>query len=261
MIVSLGKLFRGCATKCFPESSVGSFGIDPIDKTKSHGMVVLSPRYDDIVNHKDDKSTRRYLEMLATQATGDNFKEYIEKWCSESQYPAVALSALRRLDMSPDDVIIGDSDKVVFITVPKGVTLKIDNSAAYQIINKIEPEGGKKLFFTIDGTLAIYVDEGYSDAMLEFIDHDLCKNVDTLKITVHMPQPVKTLDDKEKNPLNLSAFQLIGNLNITLGKYEGYWDRARFTHDKSVKYSQPPLVLNPCFRKPLKITIKDANIK
>ena len=97
--------------------------------------------------------------------------------------------------------------------------------------------------------------------MLEFIDHDLCKNVDTLKISVHMPQPVKTLDDKEKNPLNLSAFQLIGNLNITLGKYEGYWDRARFTHDKSVEYEQPPLVLNPCFRKPLKITIKDANIK
>ena len=261
LIVSLGKLFRGCSTKCFPESAVGSFGIDPLDKTKSHGMVVLPPRFEDILNHKNDKSTKRYLEMLAKQATGENFREYIEKWCSQSKIPALALSALRRLDMKPEDVIISESENVVFITVPKGVTLKLDDSEAYQIISRFEPETGKKLFFTVDGTLVIYTYRSYSNAMLKFIDHDLCKNVNALEIKIQNPQPVITLDDREKNPLNLSLFQLIGDLKITIGKYNGYWNSTHFERDMSVPYSQPPLVLNPCFRKPLKITIKDANLK
>ena len=93
-------------------------------------MALLPPRFEDILDHKNDKSTRRYLEMLAKQATGENFREYIDKWCSKSDIPALALSALRRLDMKREDVIISESGNVVFITVPKGVTMKLDNSEA-----------------------------------------------------------------------------------------------------------------------------------
>ena len=167
-------------------------------------------------------------------------------------------SVCKRFRMNVADLIIDEDEKVVFITVPKGITLDTENADVI-FMHGEEKKMGKKFFFIVDGTLKIYVNENYVENIHKFLWHSICKNIGTLKITIEDPQPLVTQEDKENNPLNLSMLDVIGRLEINIRKYIGYWkDWKRYPE---VPYVRPKLVLNPCMPKPKEIIIKDVNEK
>ena len=258
MYIRLYNLLCNCTQRSFKDAKVYEFGIDPSDYTKPHGARVLFHQMPDIINKKNNKSTKRWMENLAKQATEQNFREYVNKWFESSDLSPEIHSVCKRFRMNVADLIIGEDEKVVFITVPKGITLDTENADVI-FMHDEEKKMRKKFFFTIDGTLKIYVNKNFVENIHKFLWHSICKNVGTLKITIEDPQPLVTQEDKENNPLNLSMLDVIGRLEINIRKYTGYW--KYWERHPEVPYVRPKLVLNPCMPEPKEIIIKDVNEK
>ena len=259
MYIRLYKLLCSCTQHSFDGAKVADYGIDPSDYTKPHGTRILFHQVPDIENKKNSKSMHRFVETLAMQATGQNFRPYVKKWFESSDMTPEIHSVCKRFRMNVADLIIGEPEgNVIFVTVPKGVTLDLEN-ADIIFMHQEEEKMGKKFFFTIDGTLNIYVNSNFTKNIHAFLWDSIAKNVGTLKITLDDPQPIVTQEDKESNPLNISMLQIIGRLEINIKKYQSYWTNWSRIH--SIPYVQPKLVLNPCMPKPKEIIIKDANVK
>ena len=263
MYIRLYKLLCSCTQHSFDGAKVADYGIDPSDYTKPHGSRILFHQVPDIENKKNSKSMHRFVETLAMQATGQNFRPYVKKWFESSDMTPEIHSICKRFEMNVSDLIISEPEgNVIFITVPKGVTMEIEN-ADILFMNRIEEKINKTFFFTIDGTLKVDVYSNYSTNICDFMWNKMCKNVGTLKIILEDPQPLMTQTDKEHNPLNLSMLEIIGRLEIIIKKYQGYWKRLAWNNirDNSIPYVQPKLVLNPCMPEPKEIIIKDVNDK
>jgi len=69
MYIRLYNLLCNCTQRSFKDAKVYEFGIDPADYTKPHGARVLFHQMPDIINKKNNKSTKRWMENLAKQAT------------------------------------------------------------------------------------------------------------------------------------------------------------------------------------------------
>lgn len=64
-IISLYKTFNNIAGKAFPKSSVKRYGIDPVDLTLSHGIELWDKKYQDIIDRKNDWTTKTFVKNFA----------------------------------------------------------------------------------------------------------------------------------------------------------------------------------------------------
>ena len=110
MYIRLYNLLCNCTQRSFKDAKVYEFGIDPADYTKPHGARVLFHQMPDIINKKNNKSTKRWMENLAKQATDQNFREYVNKWFESSDLSPEIHSVCKRFRMNVADLIIGEDD-------------------------------------------------------------------------------------------------------------------------------------------------------
>ena len=248
-IISLYKTFNNIAGKAFPKSTVKRYGIDPVDLTLSHGMEIWDKKYQDIIDRKNDKTTKTFVKNFAKQITGgqDNFRKYVDRYFDENKYDPHLYTILKMVGLKTSDVIIGKADNgVYFVDVPKGKTLVVDQKyKADNIRYEVEKMDGS-VFFTVDGTLDIRSEDIVCEHMKWFMDNLVSKTVRNMKITIGNPYEENPGGFEPDNILDLTMF-FIDRLQVVFKKRE-------MKHGE--KYIQPVIRY---IHKPKEIKVKDFN--
>lgn len=256
-IMNLWNAFNICAQKAFPGSKTAKYGIDPIDKTKMHGMMMWKDKADNIANRKNDKATKNFVRNFMLQITGGYDNRIIDRYFNENEFDPQIYEILKKVALKANEVIISESDGgVYFIHIPKDVTLSIRNYYPIQNIYDLMKKMNKKVFFTIDGTLKINVYKPSDEYIRSFMDNYCAKNIGKVNIYIECPYCDDDFDFKRNYLLDFSMFY-IDELYVRFAKANGFYANGHMNYPP---YKQPKIIMNKS-SKPNLVKISDPNKK
>jgi hypothetical protein len=256
-ILNLWNAFNLCTQKAFPGAKTAKYGIDPIDKTKPHGIMMWTDKANNIANRKNDKATKNFVRNFMLQATGGFDNRQIDKYFSVNEYDPLIYDILNKVGLSAKEVIMSLSDNgVYFIQVPKGVTMSLQYAYQIQNIYKWLEKMKKNVFFTIDGTLELKVYRPSDEYIRDFLDSHCAKNKGKLKLYVESPYCDDTYEFKRNYLLDFSMFY-INELYVRFAKANGFYANGQMNYPP---YKQPKIILNRS-SKPKVLKITDGNDK
>lgn len=240
-IMNLWNVFNICAQKAFPGSKTAKYGIDPIDKSKMHGMMLWTEKANNIANRKNDNATKNFVRNFMFQIMGGFDNRIIDKYFSSNEYDPQLYSILKKLELNAKDIIISLSDNgVYFIDIPKDVTMSIHYSYPIQNIYEILKKINKKIFFTINGTLELKVHRPSDEYIRRFLDDNCAKNIGKVKVYVESPYCDNDYDFKKNYLLNFTMFY-INELYVRFAKATGFYANGHMNYPP---YKQPKLLFN-----------------
>ena len=127
------------------------------DETREWGSTVFINIYREILEalkNKNKNQTIHTVKQFQRIICGREDEESLKEYYSDTIYSQTILQICRKMDVSPEKIFASETDKCVFITIPKGETVTLGVNQIEYILN--QPEHIKKKFLlTVEGTLKL----------------------------------------------------------------------------------------------------------